>query len=922
MSSALENFFIPFIFNVLAGTIANLTYDKCKSLVGLLEKKDIDSIFNNAINKNFNPDRINEVDIHSIRISILKYNITDYSEFDTEAFKNKLSNDVYDNLVYKDDITFQEFDQWFKAYLDDLRYFLIEELAKKPKVKDIVELDALLKIIGAMETIESHLTYISELVRKNMVPVGVRIIDDELFRHSVSLEEIKQYYNGAYLTWDIVSSDGIIERDAYKTLIEEWIPPTDVTNMICIVSDAGEGKTSLAYKFIYDLFQKKENLIFQITHFENPDIWREFENIWKFYKRPFIVFVENVFRNENVVVALQNMDRYIPMTILATSRTNEYSEKRFPFRVRPISLERPSYEEKKRILGELENKGIKLGAIDDDLLEESVPFLVFMMEATHGKKFEKIIEDEIEVLKKIDKDVNQAYQYLCSTYQYDISIPKSILEKLDDDFYNIEAKEASRGIILIDDIRNENLRTRHPLIATYSAKYYNRDRVLINKIFNSINPKKSEESKFMLHLFRSMVRTDISNIDKILHHNENKIEEFYENATISDMALWIVIFKAINAYTKISKCIEIALNKKPESGWDCRWLIEFYKGKKEEFRALPRIQNYLMDNPKNNFVRTSYLGLVRNGTQKQKDKAIFETEIWLSENPYAINIWPGLLKLLISENNFDKAIELARIAEEFNPNNPIILSIYLQLLQEKLPQEEVIAKYKRLCDLAPDDDYRIVHYANWLRTHEFFTQAEQLYETIIDKNPNNYKAFYGYGRLLLKLEKFEDACRFFIRVINIRERHVMAYNRLALALIELGRFDEADKELDNAIFWGKLNKSKLGLVYHNKGLLYLKLNRFEDAKIAFDKCVQEEPDNFANYWHIGESYFFLKDYRNAEKHLLISLEKSPSNLGPPASEEIDKLLQECRKNLQENDKPDNDTEIDQLILNLNKKFNK
>ncbi len=341
------------------------------------------------------------------------------------------------------------------------------------------------------------------------VPAGIEKIEYGSFSQATQ-NQIKQYYDGNLINWGIVSSDGIIEREAYSELVEKWIPPTHLTNMICIVGDAGEGKTSLAWKFIYEMAKQQDCPIYQIWNSERS-VWAELKTFYnESLQKPFIVLVDDVFRDEDVIVALQNIGNQIPMTILATSRTNEYrSERRLSFDVESINLKRPSYSEKERIINKIGNS--KLENIKKDLLEESVPFLVFMMEVTHGKKFQDIIRDEITRLNKLDKIAYIAYRYVCSTYRYQISIPKPLLERIDNDFYDIEIEElhpASAGVIIEDDYFLGYLRARHPLIAEHSLKYYIGRDTTINKMFNVTDVKSIIERKSMLHLFREMVKNN------------------------------------------------------------------------------------------------------------------------------------------------------------------------------------------------------------------------------------------------------------------------------------------------------------------------------------------------------------------------------------------------------------------------------
>ena len=671
--------------------------------------------------------------------------------------------------------------------------------------------------------------------------------------------------------------------------------------MICIVGEAGEGKSSLAWKFIHDLSKEGEYSIFWIRRFGSSG-WLELEKIYNdAIQKSFIVLVDDVFRNEEEVLLLENIGQHIPptpMTILATSRTNEYRrERRLPFLVNDIPLEKPSIVEKNRIIERF--GGSRLDGIKKDLLEESVPFLVFMMEVIHGKKFEDIIRSEIKMLRKLDETVYNAYEYLCNTYQYEISIPKSLFEQIDDDFYNVEDEEyhtASRGIILKDDIVG-NLRTRHHLIAERSANYYKYNPMrIVKNILNAVNVESGIERRMVLHLFRAMAWADYSALSKISQQHENKIEKFQEKATISEMALWRFIFKTMNIGDKISKCVDIALSKNPELGTDCIWLLNFYREKGEEIKALPKIQEYLMNNSEDGSIRTAYLGFVeRNGTEEQNKKAISDTEIWLSENPNQANIWEIFISWLIKDGSSDKTVEMVRTAIEFNLDYANLLSIHLRLIWNISPKEEVKNLYEKLLDAIPNDFNVKTEYVNWLRNHEYLIESEKLYNALIEKNPGDYKPFYGYGCFLLELERFEEASEKFRETLNIHPSHALAHDRLALALIELGNFDAAKRELNTAMYCARKAKSKLGIFYHDRGLLYLRWEHFKDAERAFKDSIQEEPENFANYWHIGEAYFAQKKYKVAKQALLTALEKAPTDLGPPASEKIDALLKECRK---------------------------
>jgi len=101
-----------------------------------------------------------------------------------------------------------------------------------------------------------------------------------------------------------------------------------------------------------------------------------------------------------------------------------------------------------------------------------------------------------------------------------------------------------------------------------------------------------------------------------------------------------------------------------------------YQETKEEIKALPNIQEYLIDNPEDIHGRNAYLGLVkRAGTLEQKNKAISDTEIWLSDNPkdsYVRKTFLNLIRRVGTPEQKDKAISDTKIWLSNNPKNSYV----------------------------------------------------------------------------------------------------------------------------------------------------------------------------------------------------------------------------------------------------------
>ena len=103
--------------------------------------------------------------------------------------------------------------------------------------------------------------------------------------------------------------------------------------------------------------------------------------------------------------------------------------------------------------------------------------------------------------------------------------------------------------------------------------------------------------------------------------------------------------------------------------------------------------------------------------------------------------------------------------------------------------------------------------------------------------------------------------------------------------------------------------------YNNIGICQLKLEKYEEAKLSFDKAIDLDSDNAESYFNRGILYYSLKNYEAAfkdyEKSLLISPQakfnyKIYHNMGNIYIEmkEYDKALTEYSKAIELNSKSD------------------
>jgi len=198
-------------------------------------------------------------------------------------------------------------------------------------------------------------------------------------------------------------------------------------------------------------------------------------------------------------------------------------------------------------------------------------------------------------------------------------------------------------------------------------------------------------------------------------------------------------------------------------------------------------------------------------------------------------------------------------------------------------------------------------WARWLTTVNRRDEAEKVFNALMAEHPRVFSAPYAYGRLLLDMERHEEAASRFRQVLKIHRGHAMAHDGLAAALQGLARRAEdlhddlaatrflraAERELRSAIYWAGVTQDSQAVFFTHLGWYYIDRKRWSDALSAFDQAADEVPDYFGNYWGKGRALVGLKQWQDAASALRAAQEKATDSLRPPASNHIQDLIQQC-----------------------------
>ena len=146
-------------------------------------------------------------------------------------------------------------------------------------------------------------------------------------------------------------------------------------------------------------------------------------------------------------------------------------------------------------------------------------------------------------------------------------------------------------------------------------------------------------------------------------------------------------------------------------------------------------------------------------------------------------------------------------------------------------------------------------------TRKNFSKAKEIYESLLQKNPNNLAILQNYASLLSQTKEYKKAGDTFRKCLQIKpEDPLLLYN--------YGKFFHDQKIFEKAIkFYTesfKLNP-KNDVPLYNVGNIYLSQGKFEQAIDTFKKVIEINPSNFVAHNNIGIAYKRIGNFSDALK---------------------------------------------------------
>ncbi|HUV60212.1 MAG TPA: tetratricopeptide repeat protein [Desulfatiglandales bacterium] len=168
-----------------------------------------------------------------------------------------------------------------------------------------------------------------------------------------------------------------------------------------------------------------------------------------------------------------------------------------------------------------------------------------------------------------------------------------------------------------------------------------------------------------------------------------------------------------------------------------------------------------------------------------------------------------------------------------------------------------------------------------------YEEAIKYFKKIIDISPNMAMAYYNLGLSYLRTGNIEEALSSLKRALELKPDMVITYFALGECYVQKEMFDEAIGSFKNATAIEPDNPR----IYFNIGLIYSRNNQIDEALAAFKEAEKLDPNFSSNQYQLGLLYLRKGDFEKATSCFEKFLELEPN---APEASQVRKIIDELK----------------------------
>ncbi len=249
----------------------------------------------------------------------------------------------------------------------------------------------------------------------------------------------------------------------------------------------------------------------------------------------------------------------------------------------------------------------------------------------------------------------------------------------------------------------------------------------------------------------------------------------------------------------------------------------------------------------------------------------------------ALELDPDNAETLLNIGNIlrteGRALEAERLVEralQVNPNSTGALSHLAEIKRDQGELDEAIRLFEEA--LAIDNSQPVLYlgYGDVLQRADRFQAAERAFRSVLELEPDSFRARYNLGVTYGNQRKLDEAVRWYDEALEVDPKNpdaTQAWNNLGAIHLARGEVDKAQERFEQAVEAAPANLE----AHYNLALIYLDNDRVEEAVELLEKAALLEPNHEIVNVRLAMAYLRVGRNQDAYKSFLLVRRLYPEN---------------------------------------------
>lgn len=154
-----------------------------------------------------------------------------------------------------------------------------------------------------------------------------------------------------------------------------------------------------------------------------------------------------------------------------------------------------------------------------------------------------------------------------------------------------------------------------------------------------------------------------------------------------------------------------------------------------------------------------------------------------------------------------------------------------------------------------------------------FMLAENLFKSLLEKEPDNIELLGELGSLFQKTGRDDDALAIYQQILDIDDKNLEAMNNLGSIYRKMKQYRESVSILEQGIIVDEHNIQ----LFYNLGFTYKEMEKYPGAIHCFEMVIAHNKDDVLAYNHLGSIYSLQGDYSKAIETLNRGVKVDPNH---------------------------------------------